>query len=64
LRAGGMTLDNIVKMTTIVPNFADFAESRRIRAEVLGARRPASTAIVGGLANPAWKIEIEAIACA
>ena len=64
LAAAGMTLDNVVKMTTIVSNFSDFAESRRIRAEMLGDRRPAATAIVAGLANPAWKIEIEAIACA
>jgi 2-iminobutanoate/2-iminopropanoate deaminase len=31
---------------------------------VLGNRKPASTLIVGGLANPAWKIEIEGIAVA
>jgi 2-iminobutanoate/2-iminopropanoate deaminase len=37
--------------------------SRSARAEALGDRRPASTVIVAGLANPAWKLEIEAIAC-
>jgi enamine deaminase RidA (YjgF/YER057c/UK114 family) len=30
----------------------------------VGDHRPASTVIVAGLANPAWKIEIEGIACA
>jgi 2-iminobutanoate/2-iminopropanoate deaminase len=64
LRAAGMTLDNIVKVTTILPDHANLAASRTVRQQVLGDRRPASTLIVGGLASPAWKIEIEVIACA
>ncbi|MFI4994709.1 MAG: RidA family protein [Hyphomicrobiales bacterium] len=64
LKAAGMTLDNLVKITTILPNHADLAASRTGRSEVLGDRRPASTLIVGGLANPAWKIEVEGIAVA
>ncbi|MCW3474493.1 RidA family protein [Limobrevibacterium gyesilva] len=63
LRAAGMSLDNIVKVTTIMPDHANLGASRAVRAEVLGDRRPGSTLIVGGLANPAWKIEIEVIAC-
>jgi enamine deaminase RidA (YjgF/YER057c/UK114 family) len=34
------------------------------RAAVLGRHRPASTLIIGGLANPAWKVEVEGIAVA
>ena len=34
------------------------------RAAVLGAHRPASTLIIGGLSNPAWKVEVEGIAVA
>jgi 2-iminobutanoate/2-iminopropanoate deaminase len=64
LRAAGMTLDNIVKVVTILPNVADVAASRTARQEAFGDRRPASTLIVGGLANPAWKIEVEAVAVA
>jgi 2-iminobutanoate/2-iminopropanoate deaminase len=64
LKAAGMTLDNLVKITTIVPNHGDVAGAREGRSKVLGDRKPASTLIVGGLANPAWKIEIEAIAVA
>jgi 2-iminobutanoate/2-iminopropanoate deaminase len=64
LRAAGMSLDDVVKMTTILPDLANIDELRRIRTEVLGARRPASTLVVGGLANPLWKVEIEIIACA
>jgi enamine deaminase RidA (YjgF/YER057c/UK114 family) len=64
LKAAGMTLDNLVKITTILPNFGDVAAARAARSAVMGDRRPASTLIVGGLADPAWKIEIEGIAVA
>src|SRR5580658_8524965 len=56
LKAAGMTLDNLVKVTTILPNHGDIGAAREARSAVLGHRRPASTLIVGGLANPAWKI--------
>jgi enamine deaminase RidA (YjgF/YER057c/UK114 family) len=56
--------DNLVKVTMIIPDAAEIPASRPARAEALGDRGPASTLIVAGLANPAWKIEIEAIACA
>ena len=62
LEAAGMGIDNIVKLVTIVPNAADIPATRAARSEVLGDRKPASTLIVGGLANPAWKVEIEAVA--
>jgi enamine deaminase RidA (YjgF/YER057c/UK114 family) len=64
LNAAGMGFDNLVKVTMIIPNAADIPATRSARAEALGNRRPASTLIVAGLADPAWKIEIEGIACA
>ena len=64
LRAAGMTLDDIVKVTTILPDHSSLPASRVARDAVLQHRRPASTLIVGGLANPAWKIEVEIIAAA
>ena len=64
LKAAGMTLDNLVKITTILPDQGDIVAAREGRGAVLGDRRPASTLIVGGLANPAWKIEVEGIAVA
>ena len=64
LAAAGMGVENLVKITMIIPNASEIAESRPARAAALGELRPASTVIVAGLANPAWKIEIEAIACA
>ena len=59
-----MTLDNLVKITVILPNHGDVAAAREARTKALGDRKPASTLIVGGVANPAWKIEIEGIAVA
>jgi 2-iminobutanoate/2-iminopropanoate deaminase len=64
LKAAGMTFDNLVKITTIVPDRGDLAAVREARGKALGDRKPASTLIVGGLANPAWKIEIEGVAVA
>jgi len=64
LRAANMTLDNIVKLTIILTDFGNMAAARAARSEVMGERRPASTLIIAGLANPAFKIEVEAIACA
>ena len=64
VRAAGMTLDNLVRVTTILPDRGDLAVAREARSKVLGDRKPVSTLIVGGLANPAWKIEIEGIAVA
>jgi 2-iminobutanoate/2-iminopropanoate deaminase len=64
LRALGMSLDNIVKVTTILPDRADLAASRAARNAAMGERKPASTLIVAGLVDAKFKIEIEVIACA
>ena len=50
LKAANMGLNNLVKVTMIVPDPADIPATRPVRAEVLGDRRPASTVIVAGLA--------------
>ena len=64
LQAAGMAISNLVKITTIVPDPADIPAIRVGRAAVLGTHKPASTLVVGGLSNPAWKVEVEAIAVA
>jgi 2-iminobutanoate/2-iminopropanoate deaminase len=64
LEAANMSFDNIVKVTMYLQDVADIPASRPARVDALGDRRPASTVLVAKLANPAWKIEIEAIACA
>jgi 2-iminobutanoate/2-iminopropanoate deaminase len=64
LRAAGMEITNLVKITTIVRDPVDTVAVRTGRAAVLGTHRPASTLIIGGLSNPAWKVEVEGIAVA
>jgi enamine deaminase RidA (YjgF/YER057c/UK114 family) len=64
LRAAGMGIENLVKITTIVRDRADTAAVRSGRAAVLGTHKPASTLIIGGLSNPAWRVEVEGIAVA
>ena len=64
LEAAGMTFQNIVKMTFIFADRADLAAARPAREAAMGSHHPATTVIIAGLVNPAWKIEIEAVACA
>jgi 2-iminobutanoate/2-iminopropanoate deaminase len=64
LAAVDMTLDNIVKIVTIVTSLEHLPAVRASRGEALGDRKPASTLIVGGLVSPALKIEVEVIAVA
>jgi 2-iminobutanoate/2-iminopropanoate deaminase len=63
LAAAGMSFDNLVKVTMVIPDQAEIPASRPARAEALDERRSASTVIVG-VANPAGKVEIEGIAYA
>ena len=64
LKAAGMGFEHVVKLTMIIPNAADIPAGRAARVEAMGDLRPASTVVVAGLVNPAWKIEIDAIAYA
>ncbi len=65
LAAAGMSVANIVKLTTFLTAADDFAAFVKVRSHVLGAHKPASTLlIVAGLAKPEWKVEVEAIAVA
>lgn len=64
LRAADMTLDNLVKVTTILADRADGVTNRAVRTAVLGARQPALTVIVAGIFDADWLVEIEAVAAA
>jgi 2-iminobutanoate/2-iminopropanoate deaminase len=64
LRAAGMSLDNLVKVTTFLSDRKYSMENRAVRQEVLAGRRPATTLIVTGIFDTAWLLEIEAIAMA
>lgn len=62
LRAAGMALVDIVKVTTFLSDRAYAAENSAIRQEVLAGLTPALTIIIAGIYDPAWLLEIEVIA--
>lgn len=63
LRAAGMSLDNLVKVTVFIADRRYGLENREVRRQVLGDRRVAMTVVVAGIFDAAWLVEIEAIAC-
>src|SRR5262245_62669259 len=64
LKAAGMTLDNLVKVTTFLSDRRYRQENYEVRMGVLGERSPALTVIITGIYDEAWLLEIEAIAAA
>lgn len=64
LRAAGMSLDNLVKVTIFLSDRQFSDENRIVRKEILGERTPAMTVIITGIFDSAWLLEIEAIASA
>lgn len=64
LRAAGMSLDNLVKVTIFLSERAYSTENREVRRAVLGDRAVALTVIITGIFDAAWLLEIEAIAAA
>ena len=62
LRQADASLSDIVRVTYILPNAADFESCWPILRNYLGEVRPAATMISAGLADPRMKIEIEVTA--
>ncbi len=63
LADGGMTLDNIVKLTIYVTDISLGPKVSEVRDELLTIARPASTLVeVNALVKPECCVEIEAIA--
>lgn len=62
LRAAGMGLADIVKVTTFLSDRAHAEENSAIRQEVLAGLTPALTIIIAGIYDPAWLLEIEVVA--
>ena len=63
LKAHGLEASNIVKLTTFMVAGHDGDAVRAARLKYLGPHRPASTAVfVSRLVDPAWFIEVDAIA--
>ena len=62
LRQAGATLNNVVRVTYVLPNGADFPQCWPILRRYFGDVRPAAMMISAGLADPRMRIEIEATA--
>jgi len=63
LSEAGMGLSNIARMTVILLDRGDIKHYRAARDRIFGDILPPNTLmIVTGLANPAWKVEIEVTA--
>lgn len=63
LHAAGMDVHAIVKTTFYLTDRGDLAANGRIRAEIFGDHRCASTAVIVGLLDPSWRLEIDVVAC-
>lgn len=62
LTASGMTLDNLVKVTTYLSDRKFALENRAVRIRRLAGRQPALTVIITGIFDETWLVEIEAVA--
>lgn len=62
LKAAGMRLTDIVKITVFLSDRKYRQENSEIRQEVLGSHQPALTVIIAGIYEEKWLLEIEAIA--
>lgn len=62
LQEAGASLADIVRVTYILPNGADFPACWPTLRKYLGQVRPAATMIAAGLADPRMRIEIQVTA--
>jgi 2-iminobutanoate/2-iminopropanoate deaminase len=63
LAEADMGVADIVQLNMLLLDRADRDGAMAVRDDELGPHRPASTLMyISGLANPAWKIEIDFIA--
>lgn len=62
LRAAGASLADVVRVTYLLPNAADFEPCWPVLRRYFGDVRPAATMISAGLADPRMRIEIEVTA--
>ena len=62
LEAAGMSVGNLVKVTTFLSSRDYALQNREARQEALGTHAPALTVIIAGIFDEKWLLEIEAIA--
>jgi len=64
LEAAGMSVTNLVKVTTFLFSREFALSNREARQEALGTHTPALTVVISGIFDEKWLLEIEAIAAA
>ena len=64
LEAAGMSVTNLVKVTTFLSSREFALPNREARTEALGTHAPALTVVIAGIFDEKWLLEIEAIAAA
>ena len=62
LHAAGMSVSNLVKVTTFLSSREFAIANREARYEALGKHAPALTVVIVGIFDEQWLLEIEAIA--
>ena len=62
LEAAGMSVSNLVKVTTFLSSRDHALQNREVRKEALGTHAPALTVVIAGIFDEKWLLEIEAIA--
>jgi len=62
LEEAGMGVTNLVKITTFLSDREHAGVNTAVRHDFLGDHRPSLTVIITGIWDPAWLLEIEAIA--
>jgi enamine deaminase RidA (YjgF/YER057c/UK114 family) len=62
LQQAGATLDDVVRVTYVLPNTAEFEQCWPVLRKYFGTARPAAMMISAGLADPRMRIEIEVTA--
>lgn len=64
LKSAGMSFSHLTKLTVWLANRDDWRLAAQIRQRYLGDHRVAMSVVEVGLVDPAWLIEVEAIAVA
>jgi 2-iminobutanoate/2-iminopropanoate deaminase len=62
LSAAGLTIANLLKVTTFLSDRCYAEANSRVRRAVLGEHRPALTVVITGIYDEGWLLEIEALA--
>jgi enamine deaminase RidA (YjgF/YER057c/UK114 family) len=62
LRQAGSSLEDVVRVTYVLPNGGEFEQCWPVLRKYFGAVRPAAMMISAGLTDPRMKIEIEVTA--